>query len=158
MDVTSGSETAASDLEALVVDLSNTGSVVFVFGAGSFTTHLRGRTRPVFRGPSERRWWHVEHGEADSNWILDVRLDQVEAVRFVREPNPFPSFPGEESLTVRFEAAERAVLFCYLEGLYDGRRLRRERLEHWEQLRDQYGGRDHLIVANGSLMPVAPAA
>ena len=155
MDVTSGSEAAASDLEALVVDLSSTGSVVFVFGTGSLTTHLRGRTRPVFRGPADRRWWHVEHGDADSNWILSVRLDQVEAVRFVREPNPFPSFPGEESLTVRFEAADRAVLFCYLEGIYDGRRLRPERLEDWEQLREHYGGRDLSIVVDGSLMPAA---
>jgi putative heme iron utilization protein len=89
---------------------------------------------------------------------LDVRLDQVEAVRFVREPSPFPSFPGEESLTVRFEAAEGAVLFCYLEGLYDGRRLRPERLEVWEQLGEHYGGRELSIVDNGSLLPIAAAA
>jgi hypothetical protein len=158
MDVTSGSEAAASELEALVVDLASTGSVVFVFGTGSLTTHLRGRTRPVFRGPADRRWWHVEHGDADSNWILDVRLDQIDAVRFVREPNPFPSFPGEESLTVRFEAADRAVLFCYLEGLYDGQRLRPERLEAWEQLRERCGGRDLSIVANGSLRSASAAA
>lgn len=87
-----------------------------------------------------------------------MRLDQVEAVRFVREPDPFPSFPGEESLTVRFEAADQAVLFCYLEGLYDGQRLRPERVEHWERLTEYYGGRDLSIVVNGSLRPVAAAA
>jgi hypothetical protein len=156
--VTSGSEAAASDLEALVVDLSSTGSAVFVFGTGSLTTHLRGRTTPVFRGPADRRWWHVEHGDTDSNWILDVRVDQVEAVRFVREPDPFPSFPGEESLTVRLEAADQAVLFCYLEGLYDRQRLRPERVEDWEQLREHHGGRDLSIVVNGSFRPVAAAA
>jgi hypothetical protein len=145
-------------LEALVVELSNTGSVVFVFGTGSLTTHLRGRTSPVFRGPADRRWWHVEHGAADSTWGLDVRLDQVEAVRFVRAPSSFPHFPGEESLTVRFEAADRAVLFCFLEDLYDGQRMRPERLAVWEQLRGAHGGRDHSFVVNGSLRPGAAAA
>jgi hypothetical protein len=89
---------------------------------------------------------------------LDVRLDQVEAVRFVREPNPFPSFPGQESLTVRFEAADRSVLFCYLADLYDGRRLRPERVVEWERLRERYGGRDHSRVVDGSLRPAAVAA
>jgi len=143
--VTTGSETAASELEALVTDLAGTGSVVFVFGTGSLTTHLVGRTSPIFRGPSDRRWWHVEHGAADSKWVLDVRLDQVEAVRFVREPSSLPSVPGE-SLTVRFEAADRAVLFCFLE---DG---------EWERLRERYGGRDHLRVVSGALIPAAAAA
>jgi hypothetical protein len=161
MGVTPETATAESELEALVVDLSNTGSVVFVFStgsSGSLTTHLRGRTRPVFRGPSGRRWWHVEHGAADSKWGLDVRLDQVEAVSFVRERNPFPHFPGEESLTVRFQAADRSVLYCYLEDLYDGERLRPERLAAWQRLRRHYGGRDHSTVENGSLRPAAVAA
>jgi hypothetical protein len=159
--MTPETETAESELEALVVDLSRAGSVVFVFGtgsSGSLTTHLVGRTRPVFRGPADRRWWHVEHGADDSKWGLDVRLDQVEAVRFVREPNPFPSFPGQESLTVRFEAADRSVLFCYLADLYDGRRLRPERVVEWERLRERYGGRDHSRVVDGSLRPAAVAA
>jgi hypothetical protein len=110
--VAAESDTPETELEALVADLSATGSLVFVFGVGWLTTHMRGHVKPVFRGPAERRWWHVEHGENHSNWILDVRLDQVEAVRFVREPNPFPLFPGEESLTVRFEFRRpaRAVL------------------------------------------------
>jgi len=161
MGVSAGTETAESELEALVVDMSNTGSIVFVFGTGSpgsLTAHMRGRTRPVFGGPAERRWWNVEHGADQSKWHLSVRLDQVEAVRFVREPNPFPHFPGEESLTVRFEAADRSVLFCYLEDIYDGQRLRAERLGDWERLREDYGGRDLSIVVNGSLRPAAAAA
>jgi hypothetical protein len=156
--VATESETPATELEALVTELCASGSVVFVFGVGSLTTHLRGRTRPVFRGPVERRWWHVEHGEKHSNWILDVRLDQVETVRFVRELNPFPSFPGEESLTVRFEDGNQSVLFCFLEGLYDGQRLRRERVQVWERLRREHGGRDISAVVDGSLRPVAVAA
>jgi hypothetical protein len=87
-----------------------------------------------------------------------VRLDQVEAVRFVREPNPFPLFPGEESLTVRFESGAQPVLFCYLENLYDGQRLRPEQPQTWEQLRKRYGDSDASIVVNGSLRPVAAAA
>lgn len=153
-----GSGAPATELEALVADLSTTGSVVFVFGTGSLTTHLRGHTKPVFRGPMDRRWWHVEHGENHSNWTLDVRLDQVEAVRFVREPNPFPSFSGEESLTVRFESGDRSVLVCYLEDLYDGQRLRAERLQTWERLRARHGDRDASDVVNGSLRPMATAA
>ena len=152
------SETPATELEALVSDLSASGSVVFVFGVGSLTTHLRGRTNPIFRGPPERRWWHVEHGEAESKWTLDVRLDQVKAVRFVREVSAFASFPGEESLSVRFEDGEQTVLFCILEGLYDGQRLRPERLQAWEELRRRYGGRDTSAVVDGSLQPAAAAA
>jgi hypothetical protein len=156
--VAAESDTPETELEALVADLCATGSAVFVFGVGWLTTHLRGHVKPVFRGPAERRWWHVEHGVKHSNWILDVRLDQVEAVRFVREPNPFPSFPGEESLTVRVESGDDPVLVCYLEDLYDGQRLRPERLQTWEQLRKRYGDSDASIVVNGSLRPVAAAA
>jgi hypothetical protein len=156
--VSTESEAAATELEALVVDLSASGSVVFVFGTGSLTTHLRGRTNPVFRGPAERRWWHVEHGDPHSKWVLDVRLDQVEVVRFVREPSSFASFAGEESLTVRFETGDQAVLFCFLEGLYDGRRLQPERLREWEELRAHYGDRDVSIVVGGALAPVTAAA
>jgi hypothetical protein len=145
-------------LEALIVDLSASGSLVFVFGTGSLTTHLRGRTNPVFRGPGERRWWHVEHGDPHSNWVLDVRLDQVDVVRFVREPSGFPSFAGEESLTVRFQTGDQSVLYCFLEGLYDGRRLREERLRDWEELRARYGDRDVSMVVRGSLEPVSAAA
>jgi len=161
MGVIPGIDATGSELEALVVDLSDTGSIVFVFGSGlsgALTAHLRARTTPVFSGPADRRWWNVEHGADDSRWNLSVRLDQVEAVRFVREPNPFPHFPGEESLTVRFEAADRSVLFCYLEDLYDGERLRPERLAEWERLRSEYGGRDLSVVVNGSLRPAAAAA
>jgi hypothetical protein len=152
------SETGTSELEELVAELSLSGSLVFVFGGGPSTAHLRGRTRPVFRGPAERRWWHVDHGDRDSNWILDVRLDQIDVVRFLREPNPYPSFPGEESLVVRFEEAGGPALSCYLEGVYDGQLFRPERLEAWERLRRRYGDRDSSAVVDGSLRPVAAAA
>lgn len=93
------------------------------------TTHLVGSTRPLFRGPSERRWWHVDHGDPLSKWGLDVGLDRVERVRFSREVSSFASFPGQESLVVRFEAAgDLTSLHCYLGDIYEGRRLRPERL------------------------------
>jgi hypothetical protein len=78
-------------------------------------------------------------------------------VGFVREPNPFPSFPGEESLTVRFVDGDQSVLFCHLDGVYDGHRLRPERLRVWEGLRSRFGGSDVSVVVDGSLQPVAEA-
>jgi hypothetical protein len=151
MDIAEGSDAPATDLESLVTDLSAGGPVVFVFGNGWLTTHLCGTTHPIFRGPRERRWWHVEHGDAGSKWVLDVRLDQIERVRFVREANPFPSFPGEQSLVVRFEAdGHQTALHCYLEDLYEGRRLRSERLRAWDELRSRYDGVEGLSSARVS--------
>jgi hypothetical protein len=158
-DNAEGSEAPANELEALVTDLSASGPVVLVFGNGWLTTHLVGATRPLFRGPSERRWWHVEHGDPGSNWALDVRLDQVERVRFSREVSSFASLPGQESLVVRFEADdENTALHCYLGDLYEGRLLRPERLRAWEELRSRYGGRDESLVLDGSLRSAVPAA
>jgi hypothetical protein len=76
----------ASELEHLIADLSASGPLVFVFGDGFTTAHLVGTTAPVFRGPADRRWWHVEIGDDAANWIMDVRVDQITGVRFVREP------------------------------------------------------------------------
>jgi hypothetical protein len=53
----------ASELERLIADLSGSGLLVFVFGVGWWTAHLAGVTVPVFRGPADRRWWHVELGD-----------------------------------------------------------------------------------------------
>jgi hypothetical protein len=156
MDAAEGSDAPANELEALVTDLSASGPVVFVFGNGYLATHLVGETRPVFRGPSERRWWHIAHGEPESKWVLDVRLDQVERVRFNREANPFPSGQGEELLVVRFLADDdEAALHCYLGDLYEGRRLRPERVRAWEELRGRYGDRDESMVVDGALKAAA---
>jgi putative heme iron utilization protein len=150
------SDAPTNELEALVTDLSASGPVVFVFGNCWLTTHLVGSTRPLFRGTSERRWWHVEHGDPRSKWVLDVRLDQIERVRFLRESSPFPSFPGEESLVIRFEAeGDQTALHCFLGALYEGRRLKTERLSAWDELRSRYGDRDESLVLHGSLQPVA---
>ena len=88
---------------------------------------------------------------------MDVRVDQITGVRFARGPYPFPSFPGREVLTVQFLGPGRdAVLSCYVHELYDGRRMRPEKLEAWQALRERYGNRDESRVDEGTLM--APAA
>ena len=92
----------ANELERLIADLSESGPVVFVFGVGWWTAHLTGATAPVFQGPADRRWWHVDLGDDTANWTMDVRVDEITGVRFVREPTRFPAFPGQELLTVRF--------------------------------------------------------
>src|SRR5579872_2830131 len=115
----------ASELERLIADLSESGQLVFVFGTGFCTAHLTGTTAPVFRGSADRRWWHVELGDGAASWIMDVRVDQITAVRFVRAPYPFPSFPGREVLTVQLLGpGGDTVLSCYVHELYDGHRMR----------------------------------
>jgi len=147
----------ASELERLIAELSESGLLVFVFGVGWWTAHLTGVTAPVFRGPAERRWWHVELGDDAASWTMDVRVDEITGVRFVREPYPFPSFPGREVLTVQFLGPGReAVLYCYVHELYDGQRMRPETLAAWRALRERYGNRDESRVEQGILL--APAA
>jgi hypothetical protein len=59
-------------------------------------------TRAGTRAPADRRWWHVELDDDAALWTMDVRVDEVTGVRFVRGRYPFPSFPGREVLTVEF--------------------------------------------------------
>ena len=145
----------ASELENLITDLSASGLLVFVFGDGLSTAHLKGVTTPLFRGPADRRWWHVELGDDAASWTMDVRVDEITGVRFVREPYPFPSFPGREVLTVQFLGPDTA-LYCYVHDLYDGQQLRSEKLQAWRTLRERYGDRDESRVDHGTLL--GPAA
>ena len=147
----------ATELERLIAELSESGLLVFVFGVGWWTAHLTGAIRPLFRGPADRRWWHVELGDDAANWIMDVRVDEITGVRFVREPYPFPSFPGRECLTVQFAGpGGDTVLNCYVHELYDGQRMRPGKLAAWRALRERYGNRDESRVDRGTLL--APAA
>jgi putative heme iron utilization protein len=146
----------ATELERLIAELSESGLLVFVFGTGWVTAHLTGATRPLFRGPADRRWWHVKLGDDAASWIMDVRVDEITGVRFVREPYPFPSFPGRESLTVQFLGpAGDTVLNCYVHELYDGQRMRPEKLPAWRALRERYGNRDESRVVRGTLLASA---
>lgn len=147
-----------SELERLIADLSESGPLVFVFGDGFCAAHLKGVTTPMFRGPADRRWWHVELGGGTANWTMSVRVDEITGVRFVREPYPFvPAFPGQEVLIVQFLGPSgKTPLHCYLYDLYEGERMRPEKLEAWRALRERYGNRDESRVDQGTLL--APAA
>jgi hypothetical protein len=82
---------------------------------------------------------------------------EVTGVRFLRGPYPFPSFPGREVLTVQFLGPDgETVLYCYVHELYDGQRMRPEKLQAWRALRERYGDRDESRVDRGTLL--APAA
>ena len=66
-----GISEAANELERrLIADLSESGPLIFVFGVGWWTAHLTGATAPVFRGPSDRRWWHVALGDGGASWTM----------------------------------------------------------------------------------------
>ena len=89
---------------------------------------------------------------------MSVRVDEITGVRFVRGPYPFPSFPGPGGpATVQFlGSGGDAVLYCYVHDLYDGQRMRPEKLAAWRALRERYGNRDESRVSRGTLL--APAA
>jgi putative heme iron utilization protein len=156
MDKSTNVSEPASELERLIAELSGAGPLVFVFGDGFTAAHLKGVTTPLFRGPVDRRWWHVELGDDAASWTMDVRVDEITGVWFVREPYPFGGFPGQEVLMVRFLGpGGDTVLHCYLHDLYDGQRMRPEKLEGWRALRERYGNRDESRVDHGTLL--APA-
>ena len=158
MSTTAKISEPASELERLIADLSGSGLLAFVFGVGWWVAHLKGVTTPVFRGPADRRWWHVELGDDAASWTMDVRVDEIAGVRFVREPYPFPSFPGREVLVVEFLGPDgESALGCYVHDLYDSRQqMRPEKLQAWQALRERYGNRDESRVDQGRLL--APAA
>jgi hypothetical protein len=47
------------------------------------------------------------------------------------------------------------LLHCFVDDLYDGQRIRPEKLEAWQALRERYGNRDESRVDRGSLLPAA---
>jgi hypothetical protein len=153
MDKTTDVSEPASELERLIAELSGSGPLVFVFGNGFTTAHLAGTTTPLLRGPADIRWWHLTLGDEATSWTMDVRIDQITGVRFVRAPWG----DGPELLSVEFLGPSRdTVLYCYIGDLYDGQRMRPEKLEAWRALRERYGNRDESRVDQGTLL--APAA
>jgi len=152
---TSSISKPASELERLIADLSGLVDV-FVFGDGWWTAHLAGVTAPEFGGPADRRWWHAVLGDDAASWTMHVGLDEITGVRFVRGRDPFPSYTGEELLEVQFLGpGEDAVLYCYVGELYDGQRMRPEKLAAWRALRERYGNRDESRVDRGRFLPPA---
>ena len=156
MSTTAYTSKPASEVERLIADLSGSGLLVFVFGDGLTTAHLVGATTPAFRGPADERWWHVTLGDDAASWTMDVRVDQITGVRFKRGPYPFPSFRGREVLLVEFLGpGKENWLGCYVHDLYDSKRMRPEKLQAWQALRERYGNRDESTVDRGSLLPLA---
>jgi hypothetical protein len=156
MSTTTYTSEPASELEHLIVDLPESGLQTFVFGVSWWVTHLDGVTTHLFRGPADRRWWHVELGDDAERRAMDVRVDEITGVRFGRGPYPFPSFPGREALTVHFLGpGGEDSLSCWVHDLYDGERMRPERLRAWQALRERYGNRDESRVDRGRLLPPA---
>ncbi len=84
----SDSAASASELERLISDLSVSGELVFVFGVGWHTTHLTGTTEPVFRGPQERRWWHVEEGTDETKGLCRVWAGELRGVCLFERDEP----------------------------------------------------------------------
>ena len=155
MSTTAEISEPASELERLIADLSGLVGV-FVFGVGWWTAHLVGVTTALFGGPADGRWWHAVLGDDPASWTMHMGLDQVTGVRFMRGRDPFPSYTGEELLEVQFLGpSEDAVLYCYVGELYDGQRMRPEKLAAWQALRERYGNRDESRVERGRLLPPA---
>ena len=148
----------ASELERLIAELSGSGlQGVFTFGVDCHLARLADVTTPVFRGPADRRWWHFELGDDAVSRTIDVRVGEVTGVRFARGPSLFPAWPGQEVLSVQFLGpGGKSVLHCFVDDLYDGQRMRPEKLEAWRALRERYGNRDESSVDQGTLL--APAA
>jgi hypothetical protein len=157
MSVTAEIREPASELERLIAELSGSGlQGVFVFGVDCHLAHLADVTTPVFRGPADRRWWHFELGDDAASPTIDVQVDEVTGVRFARGPSLFPAWPGQEVLSVQFLGpGGKSVLHCFVDDLYDGQRMRPEKLAAWQALRERYGNRDESRVDRGTL--VAPA-
>jgi len=157
MSTTAEISEPASELEGLIAELSGSGRQgIFVFGVDCHLAHLAGATTPLFRGLADRRWWHVVLGDDAGNRTVDVRVDEVTGVRFARRPSLFPAWPGQEVLTVQFLGpGGEGVLHCFVDDLYDGQRMRPEKLEAWRALRERYGNRDESRVDRGTLLPRA---
>ena len=153
MSTTAETSEPASELERLIADLSGSGlQEVFVFGVDCHLAPLAGVTTPLFRGPADQRWWHVELGDDAASQTMDVRVDEVTGVRFARRPSLFPAWPGQEVLTVQFLGpGGESVLHCFVRDLYDGQRMRPEKLQAWRALRERYGNRDESMVDQGIL-------
>jgi hypothetical protein len=144
----------ASELERLIADLSGSGPQG-VFDCG-VDCHLAGVTTPVFRGPADQRSWHAVLGDSAASRTMDVRVDEITGVWFERGPSMFPSFPGQEVLGVHFLRPDgEDVLHCFVHDLYDGQRMRSEKLAAWQALRERYGNRDESRVDGGTLLDPA---
>jgi hypothetical protein len=158
MSTTAEISEPASELERLIAELSGSElHGIFACGVDCHLAPLAGATTPLFRGPVDRRSWRVELGDDTASRTIDVRVDEVTGVRFARRPSLFPAWPGQEVLTVQFLGpGGESALHCFVHDLYDGQRIRPEKLAAWQALRERYGSRDESRVDRGRLLPPLP--
>ena len=52
-------------------------------------------------------------------------------------------------------ACRKTPLHCFVHDLYDGQRMRPEKLEAWRTLRERYADRDESRVDRGTLVAAA---
>jgi hypothetical protein len=154
MSTTAEISKPASELERLIAELSGSElQGAFVFGVDCHLAHLADVTTPVFRGSADLRWWHFELADDAAGRTIDVRADEVTGVRFARRPSLFPAWPGQEVLSVQFLGpGGEGLLHCFVHDLYDGQRMRPEKLAAWQALRERYGNRDESRVDQGRLL------
>jgi hypothetical protein len=88
MSTTAEISEPASELKRLIADLPGSGLLAFVFGVGWWVAHLKGVTTPLFRGPADRRWWHVELGADAASFTMDVRQPRRVQGRSGQTPAP----------------------------------------------------------------------
>jgi hypothetical protein len=155
MNTTAEISEPASELERLIAELSGPGlQGVFDFGVDCHLAPLAEATTPLLRGPADRRWWHLVLGDDAASRALDLRVDEVTGVRFARRLSLFPAWPGQEVLSVQFLGpGGKSVLHGFVHDLYDGQRMRPEKLAAWQALRERYGNRDESRVDRGKLLP-----
>lgn len=129
---------APQELERLVLELAAVGPLTFVFGLGWLTAHLGGVTTPTFQGSGHDRRWRVEVGD-EGRWVMSVKLREITSVGFVRGPNPFPKFAGQESLSAHFVGPDgTSTLHCYVANLYREGHMDPEKLEAWTALQARW--------------------
>ena len=150
----------ASELEHLIADLSESGLLVFVFGAGRWLVHgapHRGDNAGIPR--TGRPALVARRNSATTRRAGRWTCGSMRSPGSGSCAGPIRSrfFPGREVLTVQFLGPGReTALHCYVHDLYDGQRMRPEKLDAWRALRERYGNRDESSVDRGTLL--APAA
>jgi hypothetical protein len=120
MSKIAGINEPANELERLIADLSGSGPLILVSAsAGGPPTwpgqrHWCSAVRPTGAGSTSTSATTRRAGR----WMRAMRSP---GFRFVRGPNLFPSFPGQECLTVEFLGpGGDTVLGCSVGELYDG--------------------------------------
>ena len=145
----------ASELERLIADRRGLGSWPSSSASAGGSRTSPGVTTPLFRQPADRRWWHVGLGDDTASWTMDVRVDEITGVRFGRGPSPSPRSPAGGLAGGNPRARRGKSVRLFVHDLYDGQRMRPEKLEAWQALRERYGNRDESRVDQGRLLPPA---